>query len=107
MVDATVDSRDRVTDLCVICRFFGGSPLMSGLSRVAHAPPWPAAHVPPACSAWVRGLPPPAAVRCSAALRAHSRGDPPREEAYSAAKTIETPTAWCRMNLVGAQLRHQ
>jgi hypothetical protein len=32
---------------------------MSGLLRVAHAPPWPAEHAPLACFAWVRGLRPP------------------------------------------------
>ena len=39
----------------------------------AHAPRCPAVHAPLGANATVRGLPPPAAVRC-----ALSRGDPPR-----------------------------
>ena len=54
---------------------------MSGIRTVAHAPRCPAEHARLGCSARVRGLPPPAAVRCSASLRAHSRGDPPLRRA--------------------------
>jgi len=44
----------------------GGSPLMSGLRRLAHAPTWPAEHAQLACFARVRG---PAALDRNAASR--------------------------------------
>src|SRR5215813_9539013 len=65
---------------------------MRGLHRVAHAPPWPGDHDRLACCARVRGLPPPAAVRCSAALRAHSRGDPPHEGPSAAHTAARSPS---------------
>src|SRR5262249_11377648 len=54
-------------------RFVGGSPLMSGLRRVAHAPPWPGDHDRLACCAQVRG---PAAPRRRSLLRFAARSLP-------------------------------
>ena len=78
---------------------------MSGLAwwRMRHHDP--AEHARLACFARVGGLPPPAAVRRSASLRAHSRGDPPHEgpsgdgqlvdfRTLLAAKCITTASRW-------------
>src|SRR5262245_50476732 len=73
---------------------------MRGLRTAAHAPLWPGDHDRLACFARVGGPPPPpAAVRCSASLRAHSRGDPPRtccrRRTASAALHGSSPNLFC------------
>src|SRR5262245_50622293 len=79
---------------------------MRGLRRVAHAPPWPGDHDRLACCARVRGLrpPPPFAAALRSALTPAAT---PRVRGLFGSQDEWTPKAWCRINLVGAQLRHQ